>query len=117
MMQVDLPWPPACLSPNARRHWTVKADAAAKTRRDARIACQAAGLRALTWERMHVSITFHAPSRRAYDLDNALARCKSLLDGLADATGVDDSRWAISIARGELVRHGAVAIAVSEVVG
>lgn len=41
--------------------------------------------------------------RRAYDLDNALARMKAGLDGLADVLGVDDSRWSLSIARADAV--------------
>ena len=112
---VSLPWPPSCLSPNSRAHWRVKAKAAAKARRDAAIACQAAGVRALPWDAMQVAITFCAPTRRPYDLDNALARCKSLLDGVADATGVDDSQWNYTITRGETVKGGAVVITLSEV--
>lgn len=114
MKTIELPWPPACLSPNGRAHWTVKSKAASKARRDARYLCQGAGIRALPWPAMHVEITFRAPSRRAYDLDNALARCKSLLDGVADATGVDDSKWTYTITRGEPVKGGAVVVTVSE---
>lgn len=113
-MRIEFPWPPACLSPNARDHWGDKAKAAAKTRRDASIACMAAGVRKLPWGAMHVQITFHAATRRAYDLDNALARCKSLLDGVADATGIDDSLWSLSIMRGDPVKGGAIIITVSE---
>lgn len=112
---VTLPWPPTSLSPNARGHWAIKARAAAKARADALALCRAAGIRALPWVAMHVAIEFRAPSRRAYDLDNALARCKSLLDGVADASGIDDSRWTYSIKRGEPVKGGAVVVTLSEV--
>lgn len=114
MKSVNLPWPPSCLSPNARAHWSKKADATAKTRRDASYACQAAGIRALPWASMHVQITFHPATARAFDLDNALARCKALLDGLADATGIDDSLWSLALARGEKRKGGAIIITVSE---
>ena len=57
-----------------------------------------------------LSIIFHAKTRRAYDLDNALASIKSGLDGVADALGVDDSRWALRIEKGEPVQRGMIII-------
>lgn len=110
MITVILPWPASCLSPNARGHWTKKAAAAAKARRDAAILCQMQGARALPWAAMSVALEFRAPTRRAYDLDNALSSCKSLLDGIADASGIDDSRWSYSIKRGEPFKGGAVVV-------
>lgn len=115
MKTISLPWPPSALSPNARGHWAIKARIAAKVRKDTCVACQAAGVRALPWERMHVAIEFQPASRRAYDLDNAVARCKSLLDGMADATLIDDSRWSLSLSRGPVTKGGAVIITVSEI--
>lgn len=114
MMTVTLPYPPSSLSPNSRGHWSIKAKAAAKARRDASIICQASGIRALGWPAMHVSIEFRAPDRRRRDADNMLSSCKSLLDGLADASGVDDSRWSITITRGAPIKGGAVIINISE---
>lgn len=114
MKSVTLPYPPSSLSPNGRGHWAIKAKAAAKARRDALIACQAAGIRALGWSGMSVAIEFCAPDRRARDLDNQLASLKSALDGVADASGVDDSRWSYAITRGQPVKGGAVNITVSE---
>lgn len=113
-MKVSFPWPPACLSPNGRAHWGKKAKAAAKTRRDASIACQAAGVRALPWSAMHVQITFHPATKRAFDLDNAVARCKSLLDGVSDAVGIDDSLFTIAPTKGDPVKGGVIIITVSE---
>ena len=62
---------------------------------------------------LHVSITFHPPSNRRQDLDNMLASIKSGLDGVADAIGVDDSNWTITIARGDV--RGCVAVHLAEV--
>lgn len=107
---ITLPWPPAVLSPNARAHWTAKAKAAAKVRRDACYLAQAAGARMLPWAGMAVAIEFRPPDRRLYDTDNLLARCKAALDGVADATGIDDSRWTYRLARGEPVKGGAVVV-------
>ena len=114
MKSVTLPFPAAVLSPNSRRHWTVKARAAAKARRDACHLCQYAGIRALPWMAMHVAIEFCPPDNRRRDTDNKLSSCKSALDGLADASGIDDSRWTYSIAKGAPIKGGAVVVTVSE---
>lgn len=44
------------------------------------------------------------------DIDNALARMKSGLDGLADAIGIDDKHWALSLQWGDPVKGGEVSI-------
>lgn len=110
-----LPWPHQVLSPNARAHWTKRASAAKKARRDACILAQSQGCRALGCERLTVEITFYPPDKRRYDTDNLLSRSKSALDGIADATGVDDSQWNYGIARGEPVKGGAVVVLVTPV--
>lgn len=107
---IALPWPPKSLNPNSRLHWSVKAKAAKKYRGDCRILCQAHGARALLVDALHVEVTFCPPDRRHRDTDNMLASVKSGLDGAADATGVDDSRWALTIKRGEPVKGGAVLV-------
>ena len=61
------------------------------------------GLEKMNSDTLHLTLTFYAPTRRAFDLDNALARIKSGLDGLADVLGVDDSRWALTIKKGDTV--------------
>ena len=54
-----------------------------------------------TAKKLHVSLVFVPPARRAYDLDNLLARMKSGLDGLVDVLGVDDRHWKLEIDRAE----------------
>ncbi|MDC0657068.1 hypothetical protein N6L27_03565 [Leisingera sp. SS27] len=56
----------------------------------------------------HVAIRFCPPDERRRDLDNMLASLKSGLDGVADATGQDDSEWSLSLERGEPEKGGAV---------
>ena len=107
---LTLPWPPAILSPNARAHWAEKARAAKKYRRDACYMAQAMGCRALSAPRLTVEITFHPPDARRRDTDNMLASIKAGLDGIADATGVDDCNWHIGLARGEPVKGGKVVV-------
>jgi crossover junction endodeoxyribonuclease RusA len=112
-MNVTLPWPPSILSPNARAHWSRKAIAAAKHRRDCAYIAMGAGVRALGWPGMAVGLVFCPPDQRPRDLDNMLAAMKSGLDGLRDATGVDDSKWSLTIARGGAVKGGHVLVSVA----
>ena len=129
VLSITLPWPPKELSPNARLHWSklarakkayryacavqakaqgaqrITADKLASARRAYRHVCavqaKVQGVKRIPAGKLHVSLTFYAPTRRAFDLDNALARMKSGLDGLADVLGVDDRHWSLSIARAE----------------
>lgn len=95
-MKVDLPFPPASLSPNARLHWAKKSKAAKAYRRECRLLTLEAGLRGVDWEGdIHVWIDFFPPDRRRRDDDNMIAAFKSGRDGIADALGVDDSRFRI----------------------
>lgn len=100
-MRIELPWPPKELSPNARLHWASLAKAKKNYRHACAYAAVQQGVRRIQAQKLHLALTFHAPTRRAYDLDNALARMKAGLDGLADVLGVDDKHWSLSIARGE----------------
>lgn len=112
-MKIVLPWPPSALSPNSRKHWSIKAKAAAKHKADCQYAAMAAGARQLHWPSMSVAITFCPPGNQRRDLDNMLAAMKSGLDGLAAATAVDDSKWSITLARGDWVKGGAVDVEIS----
>jgi len=100
-MILELPWPPKELSPNARLHWAKLAKAKKAYRSECAYLAIAQGIRKVEADKLHLSLTFFAPTRRAYDLDNALARMKAGLDGLADVLGVDDSKWSLRIARGD----------------
>ena len=112
-MQIELPWPPKELSPNARIHWAALARAKKAYRHACAVSARSQGLGRVDAQKLHLSLTFFAPTRRAYDLDNALARMKAGLDGLADVLAVDDSRWALHIERGDPVKGGRVVVEVS----
>jgi crossover junction endodeoxyribonuclease RusA len=47
-------------------------------------------------------------------MDNMLASMKSGLDGLADAMGVDDSRWKISMEVSDPKKGGCVLVQIME---
>lgn len=86
-------WPPRECSPNWRGHWAPKARAVKKYRRDCWLIALGAKL-AVDWEgEIHVHLGFSPASNRRRDRDNLEASMKSGMDGLADALGVDDSRF------------------------
>jgi crossover junction endodeoxyribonuclease RusA len=89
----------------------------AKAKKDYRNACAASaktqGAHQINADRLHLTLTFYAPTRRAFDLDNALARMKAGLDGLADVLGVDDKHWSLTIQKAETI-GGFVAVEVKQ---
>lgn len=93
--EIILPWPPKALSPNARVHWSVKSKAAKAYRAACWVETLRAGLRDRLPEvwNFHLWIDFYRPTRRVYDADNCLSSIKSGIDGIADALGVNDSRF------------------------
>lgn len=113
---IELGWPAQALWPNrARRlHWAVKAAAASAARSDAKItalqAVRTSG--AYIREVSSITITFHPPTRRRVDMDNALSAMKSAIDGIVnDALGLDDSAIdAVILKRGQVRTGGAVVV-------
>lgn len=98
-----LPWPPSALSPNARQHWSQLSKAKKAYRNICAWTAKEQGARRIEAGRLHLTITFVPPNRRAHDLDNCLARMKSGLDGLADVLGVDDKHWTLTISKADEV--------------
>lgn len=112
MIQITLPWPPSGLSPNARNHWAKTAKLKKQYRQSCAWSARSQGVRPMKANRLHLTLTFVPPTRRAYDLDNALARMKAGLDGLADALRVDDSKWSLTIQKSEGETGGFVLVEV-----
>lgn len=98
MLRVELSWPDSRLNPNRAKgmHWSATSNLRTQQKSDARLLTLRAmrqigyvppvGVLALT-------ITFVQPDRRARDRDNLLAACKSMLDGVSQALGVDDQHF------------------------
>jgi crossover junction endodeoxyribonuclease RusA len=112
MTRIELPWPAKELSPNARGHWAKMARFKKGARELAGWTAKEAG-----WESQRarsnlaiITVTFHAPDKRRRDLDNAIASFKSAQDGIADALGIDDSKWAVSYRFGDVVKGGRVVV-------
>lgn len=64
--------------------------------------------------KMVFSIEFCPPDRRRRDDDNMLAAFKAGRDGVADALGVDDNKFATSFEVCDPVSDGAVIVTIRE---
>jgi crossover junction endodeoxyribonuclease RusA len=93
-MKLHLPWPPQELSPNKRVHWGKKSKAAKAYRLQCGLMTKAAKLIIPEIEgKLYLWLTFYPPDKRRRDDDNMIASFKSGRDGIADALGIDDSRF------------------------
>jgi Holliday junction resolvase RusA-like endonuclease len=92
-IELALPWPSPRLNPNARQHWSALAKAKKRARADAFVRVRSLGHRIPAGVPLRLSLRFAPPTRARRDLDNLLASCKAALDGVAEALGVDDSRF------------------------
>ncbi len=111
MITIDLPWPPRALHPNAARgHWAKRAGPTKASRNDAAWAARSAGVRKIYANSLKVTITFAPPDNRRRDTDGMLSASKAYLDGIADAIGVDDSKWELAIKREAPAKPGRVRI-------
>lgn len=119
-MIITLPWPPSVLNPNVKKHWTVKSKAAKKHKDDCYWCTQSAkdeqGVPYFTTHTIPLRVTLHPPDKRPRDVDNAIASCKYLFDGIALALGVNDSRFRPQFDKdwGEVVKHGQVIVELKE---
>jgi len=94
---VELPFPDRRLNPNSSKgkHWAATVALRKAARADAALLTKAAGAGGIFTpdQELGLVITFIQPDRRARDRDNLLAACKPMLDGVADALGVNDSQF------------------------
>jgi crossover junction endodeoxyribonuclease RusA len=112
---LELPWPPAKLSPNGSHgNFYAKAAAAKKYRADSLILLRSQNVPKLFVDGpVHLSLTFCPPTKRLSDLDNLLARTKQGIDALAERLGVNDQCFEYTLRRGDPVKAGKVLVAVS----
>jgi len=109
--EIFLPWPDKRLSPNARVHWSSLARAKKAAKRTAYYTTLEAGVGKIEADTVSVKYSFFPPDRRRRDADNMLSACKAYADGIAQAIGIDDSKWNIAIAaRGAVERAGMVKV-------
>lgn len=113
---VDLPWPPKELSPNARLNWRAKHRRRHAYRHTCSWTCVEQKLRRIEADRVHATIKFYPPDARHRDVDNMLASIKAGIDAVAEAIGVDDSRWTITLRVGPHRKPGCVRIEIEALV-
>lgn len=116
-MIVELSWPPSALRPNASSpgNWRLKQQAAKAYKADCAILCRVAGFRRMDDARdLHVTVQFCPPDRRRRDLDNMLAAVKQGLDAVSEAIGIDDSRFGLTLLRGEPCKPAKVVVTIAE---
>jgi len=93
-IQLQLPWPPSQLSPNARVHWAIAYRVKAKYRDKCWAVTKEQGAPEVgLGGKYALELRFVPPDRRSYDRDNLIARMKSGIDGLADALMMDDKQF------------------------
>lgn len=107
-MSVRLPWPPPALSPNSRVHWRRRHAASKMMRHAAHALALEAKLVAPADGDIIIHLTLHPPVKRAHDRDNGMARCKAMLDGIADALRINDRRFKPTAEFGATVEGGCV---------
>jgi crossover junction endodeoxyribonuclease RusA len=93
-MNITLPWPDRDLWTNAKKrtHWRVVSARTAEARQAARATAASKLCRWPSYGKpTSLQLIFTAPTRRRYDVANALEACKPYIDGVCDAMGIDDS--------------------------
>lgn len=109
---IILPWHNPILSPNARKHWKAKMRPKATARADAFHATRASGYSVAPRiiDKLDVAVTHCPPDKRRRDLDNCIASFKHAQDGIAEALGMDDSRFRVTHEFGEPVKGGKIVV-------
>lgn len=89
---IELPFPPASLSGHAKGKWWNSSPVVAKYRKWAAMATVAAGAQVPDAGDIRIAFTFYPPDKRG-DRVNFPIRIKAQIDGIAEALGVNDSRF------------------------
>jgi crossover junction endodeoxyribonuclease RusA len=108
----SVPFPPAVLSPNSRKHWTVRNRARVTYQKEVWAMMKNQKIRPMADAVIGIEMTFFPPANYAYDDDNLAGRMKAGRDQIAKFIGVDDKifRQAQPIIAGKEPPHGRVQI-------
>jgi crossover junction endodeoxyribonuclease RusA len=102
MIKLVFPYPPSGLNPNKRLHWAQKVKM--KNQQKDLGYCVASRFKDefIGAKTISLLLVFYAESKRPFDLDNALASCKALIDGISKGLNFNDKDFLpITIDRGE----------------
>lgn len=115
-MSLILPWPVSELSPNSRNRWAkIKAVKAARDLAAVLLLSEGRVCLPAKVGGLHVIYKFYPPTRRAFDLDGLVSRCKAYQDGIFDGLGINDNLIIqLSARRCEVLKNGAVEIIICE---
>jgi crossover junction endodeoxyribonuclease RusA len=108
---IAVPFPPASLSGHNSGHWRAKSKTVRQYREWACIMTKQAKITAPATGDIRLRITFYPPDRRG-DRTNFANRAKPIIDGVADALGVNDRRFLPEYHFGEPEQPGRVTIEV-----
>lgn len=115
MILLRLSWPSLALWQNRRVHWAARSRATQEARKTAWAEALTRGVKNLPEaETYTLRFSFYPPDKRKRDLHNMPATQKANIDGIADALGVDDSRFRVvwPTEWAEVVKGGAVLVEV-----
>jgi crossover junction endodeoxyribonuclease RusA len=119
---VELPFPDSELMQNRNngRHWSYAHEAKTTQKLTAylmaRQAITGALFEAQAGAVYRIDMEFNPPDKRRRDVSNLHAAMKAALDGIAEAMGVDDSRFVVHEQRmGAMHYQGRVVVKVSEI--
>lgn len=118
MTSITMPWPAPQVWPNYRQshHWRSYYKHVAAQRQMAwALACEAGiSKRDIAWNddgrTISVQVVISPPDRRRRDRDGMQGACKSILDGVSDALGVDDQYFAPTYVITEPVKGGKIVV-------
>lgn len=103
---MKFPYPPKELNPNEKVHWGT----ASRKTKIYRENCFYLA-RSMT-PSLALKVTIHPPDKRKRDVQNTIAACKALVDGIQDAWGIDDSQFIIDWPKSfaDPVKNGAIIV-------
>lgn len=101
MVRIELPFPPAELTPHAKGYWRKKASATRRYRLLCAQEAMAQGVQRMDGVKaVSARVTLHRPNQRR-DYQNCISCFKAGVDGIADAAKLDDRHWKIDFVEGE----------------
>ena len=102
MIKLVFPYPPSELNPNKRLHWAQKVKLKNQQKDIGHCLASRYKDEFNDAKTIALSLVFYAESKRPFDLDNALASCKALIDGISKGLNFNDKNFLpITIDRGE----------------
>ena len=111
---IVMPWFEKVLNPNTATHWAAKSMARKRQRNAAYLITKQKRIKVSKDGLVYLDIQFNEPDARKRDIDNMLASCKSMLDGIADALEVNDHNFIITMRRGDKVKGGLILIRIKQ---